>query len=92
MAATTPRLRAHELYGSRGGLPGLSVPNKPDGFCGLSVDFSNTETKNTQTETAGTAAVSLSLSIYIYISSQVKDLVMRVRLRIEDWTVRTRAQ
>ena len=26
--------RAQELYESRGGLPGLRVPNKPDGFCG----------------------------------------------------------
>ena len=26
--------RAQELCESRGGLPGLSVPNKPDGLCG----------------------------------------------------------
>ena len=26
--------RAQELCGSRGGRPGLPVPNKPDGFCG----------------------------------------------------------
>ena len=25
---------AQELCKSRGGRPGLSVPNKPDGFCG----------------------------------------------------------
>ena len=28
------RLRAQELCESRGGRPGLAVPNKPDGFCG----------------------------------------------------------
>ena len=30
----TLRIRAQELCESRGGRPGLPVPNKPDGFCG----------------------------------------------------------
>ena len=30
----TTRIRAQELCGSRGGRPGLPVPNKLHGFCG----------------------------------------------------------
>ena len=28
-------VRAHDLCEGRGGRPGLPVPNKPGGFCGL---------------------------------------------------------
>ena len=33
------RLRAQELCDSRGGRPGLPVPNKPDGFCGRKAEI-----------------------------------------------------
>ena len=39
----TRYLRAMELCGSRGGRPGLSVPNSPYGLCGRKATFEEKE-------------------------------------------------
>ena len=42
--------RAQELCESRGGRPGLPVPNKPGGFCGRKVTLN----LNSDTQSSGT--------------------------------------
>ena len=78
--------RAQELCESRGGLPGLSVPNKPDGLCGRKAPCLLTYGDNTERRSC------LKVELAVPGSSSLISLMVSVDVKYHVYLLRETIQ